>query len=227
MTPTDTANASSAVADLKGKWAELTDVDRALAVHDLHESVRFRRLAKELGCSASLLRNLDKAAQAPQKDIDLARKGQISTRELALRSKAAEKLRATQAQEAHDQKRTKAAQQAAITICDWLDEHQFWPAHGENIVTEARRILAEAEYSGQLPEWPPPPPDMPVAEVISPMRPPASVNRDVGEVGWYADWLARWALKAFPDSAVRDKALNIALDSQIRGVPLPEKSSKK
>jgi hypothetical protein len=36
-----------------------------------------------------------------------------------------------------------------------------------------------------------------------------------------AEWLFRWVLFVFPDSAIRDTALNIALDYQIRGTGVP------
>lgn len=69
MTATGAARISS-VADLKAKWADLNDVDRALAVHAMHgPKVSFRRLARELGCGATLLRCLDRAAQASAEDL--------------------------------------------------------------------------------------------------------------------------------------------------------------
>jgi hypothetical protein len=45
---------------------------------------------------------------------------------------------------------------------------------------------------------------------------PWSVNPDAESIEWYADWLARWAYFAFPDEIIRDRALNIALDKEIR-----------
>jgi hypothetical protein len=225
MTPTITAETPSALHDLKAKWAELDVAGRALAVHALHKAgVSFRKLAKELGCSPSLLRNLDKGAQASAADLELARKRKISVRELVRRAQAAEKQHAEKDKQALDQKQTEAAQKAAITICEWLEEHQLWPAHGENIVDEARRILAHAEYVDQLPKCSPPPSDMPTTQIISRTKPPVSVNPEPESVGWYADWLARWAYFAFPDPVVRDRALNIALHDQVRRTnPVPPK----
>jgi hypothetical protein len=43
-----------------------------------------------------------------------------------------------------------------------------------------------------------------------------TINSDTGSVAWYADWLARWAFFAMPDSPVRLKALTAALDKQIK-----------
>jgi len=87
--------------------------------------------------------------------------------------------------------------------------------HGEAIVEEARRILAMAEQCGKLPPHKAPP-DTPVAEIIERMRPPASINGDAGSVSWYADWLARWAFFFMPDSTVRLKAIDLALDKQVK-----------
>ena len=228
MSSTVAVDVPSSLADLKTQWAELSDVDRALAVHALHSpSLSFHQLAKELGCSASQLRNLDRAAQAPAEDLDLARKKQISTRELVRRARAAAAQRADQDREALDQKRNQAARKAALTICNWLEERQILPAHGEGIIDESRRILAQAEYLDQLPKCSPPPPGMPTAEVIIRTKPPASVHPDIESVGWYAAWLARWAFFAFPDSVVRDRALNLALDYQIRGMPAPSTRRRK
>lgn len=225
MTPTVTAAVVAAVENnLKKKWDKLHDADRALQVRMLKNAgLTFRQLAAELGCSSTLLRTLYKAAHAPQEDLELARKGQISTRELARRGHAAAKLLAEQNQQALERKRTQAARKAALTICEWLDEHELCPSHCAVIIEEARRILAEAEFRDNLPTSPPPPPQFPTDKIISQMRPPASVNPDVGEVWWYADWLARWAFYASPDRILRDKALNIALDYQYTGIPEADK----
>jgi hypothetical protein len=92
MTSPIPAEVASAIADLKTRWPNLNAGDRALAVHALHGAgVTLRELAKQPGCGATLLCRLDKAAQAPAEDIDLARKGQLSTRKLVDWSQAAEK----------------------------------------------------------------------------------------------------------------------------------------
>jgi hypothetical protein len=67
---------------------------------------------------------------------------------------------------------------------------------------------------------------VPVAEIIERMR-PAPIGADALEVAWYADWLARWTHFAFHDPVVRDRALSIALDRQIRGIPAPGKRGRK
>jgi hypothetical protein len=59
MTSQSTADTASAVADLQQKWNELHDLDRARAVHAIHQAgVSFRQLAKALtwvGNSASAI----------------------------------------------------------------------------------------------------------------------------------------------------------------------------
>jgi lambda repressor-like predicted transcriptional regulator len=66
MKSQNTAEAASAVADLQEKWGRLNDLDRARAVHIIHQAgVSLRQLAKALKCSPTLLRNLNLAAQAP------------------------------------------------------------------------------------------------------------------------------------------------------------------
>jgi hypothetical protein len=50
---------------------------------------------------------------------------------------------------------------------------------------------------------------------------------DPKEVWLYPDWLARWALEAFPDTMTRHEALGIALGEQIKYIPgLPKRHIK-
>jgi hypothetical protein len=175
-----------------------------------------RQLAKELKCSPTLLRNLNQAAQAPQLDLVLARQRKTSTRELVRRSREASTLRANKDREARERECVKAAHEGSTLICDWL-EKEGWPGSiGEQIVDEARRLLATAEEDGKLPPHKAPT-DMPMPKIIQRSRPPAAIHDDIGSVGSYAAWLARWAYFAMPDSTTRHKALNIALNRQIRG----------
>lgn len=87
METVDQTDNVATIADLKDKWEQLKDVDRARAVHMIHKSgTSLRKLAKDLNCSPTLLRNLNLAAQATVLDLLLARKGKISTRELVRRA---------------------------------------------------------------------------------------------------------------------------------------------
>jgi len=217
MKPQLNADNASAIADLQQKWPSLHDVNRASAVHAIYQAgTSLRYLAKALNCSLTLIRNLNTAAQAPPLDRVRAGKGQINTRELVRRSRAAATLRAKQDREEHERDSVRAAHEGSRLICDWLQEEKLSGAYGEQTIDEARRLLAMAEQDGNLPTQKAPP-DTPVAEIISRLRLPAAMHDDIGSVGWYAAWLARWTYFAMPDSSVRHKALNLALDTQIRG----------
>lgn len=218
MKPTLSTEASAALAELPKKWPELTkDVDKAKALHSVRNlHVSTHDLAKALGCSATLVRNLLQAAKAPVADRILARKGEISTRELVRRSKQVEKQTKAKDLEALDKKRTKLAQKGARVINTWLRSNVGYDAVREGIVDETRLILAKNKRSGTLPNPGPPASGTPVDIIIERTRPPRSLNPDTESPAWYADWLARWAFFAFPDEVVRDRALNIALDVEIR-----------
>jgi hypothetical protein len=209
------AEALAALASLANIWPSLrNDVDRALAVAKLKVSTRV--LAEHLGPSEAHIRNYRLMAKASSRDQLLARKGKISSRELVRRSKLAEAERKIKDKEALDRKRTEEAQKACKTICDWLEGKGLWSSHCENIIDETRRILYEAEQNGTLPKCALPATGTPFDSIIERMRPPKSVNPDTESVGWYADWLARWTVFAFPDSIVRDRALNLAWDVQTK-----------
>jgi hypothetical protein len=208
---------ANAITDLQGNWDHLKHVDRARAVHEIHKAgVSLRSLAKALNCSESSLRHLNLAAQAPAHDQALARQGKISTRELARRAKEATAQQLANEREIVQGQQTEAAQQGSRIICDWLEKENHWPSHGEAIIDEARMILFGAERNGTLPEAPPPPLGTPVAEIIRRCQPRPETNEDF-DVARYARWLAIWAFHAFPDTVIRDRALNLALDKQIRG----------
>ena len=86
----------------------------------------------------------------------------------------------------------------------------------ERVIEETRSILFSNKQSGTLPKSASLAPGTPVDFIIERTRPPWSLNPDTESAGWYADWLARWVFFAFPDEVVRDRALNIALDVEIR-----------
>jgi hypothetical protein len=76
-------------------------------------------------------------------------------------------------------------------ICDWLEENEIKGAYSEQVVDEARRLLAMAEQDGRLPPHKAPP-TTPLAEIIQRLEPPPSTNSDISFVGRFAAWLARW-----------------------------------
>ncbi len=146
----------SAVADLQSRWHILSDLDRARAVFAIQQTgASHRGLAKALNCSETLLRHLLKALQAPVEDRYLARKGKISTRELARRSKAAGTHRDAKQHEQIELERAQGALQGSRTICNWLAAEGMRGSYGEQIVDEARRLFAKAEQDGKFPPAPP------------------------------------------------------------------------
>ena len=82
------------------------------------------------------------------------------------------------------------------------------------IVKEAQRefrLMRETEFR--------PPfvvrPNTPVSEIIKQTEPPELVDDRTDIVAWFAQWLCRWSLFAFPDDAVRDAALEMARQQQL------------
>jgi transposase-like protein len=206
---------SSAVADLQSQWHTLHDLDRARAVHAIHQDgASLRELANALNCSDSLLRHLLTALQAPPADRSLARQGKISTNELVRRSEAAGIRRSSMHREAREFERTQASRQACRTICNWLGAEQMSGPYGEQIVDEARRQLAIAGMTGKFPKDAAPP-DMPAEEIIQCCRPPQAGINELSSTAWFGAWLARWTYYAFTDTSIRDTALDLALDIQI------------
>ncbi len=231
MTGRPSTEIDPAIGRLQARWAQLNAMRRATAVHQLHEAGHsWRSLAKALGCSESILRRLDRLAQASASLLSLVEHNKISTWEALRRVESEKKARAAEDQRALDQKRNKAAENAAVVICNWLEERKMWPAHRENTLEETRRIFAMNEANGTLPKFTAPE-GTPLARIIERTRPnPPKADPEpieVGSVAWYADWLARWTFFAFPDGFVRDLAIGLALNAEIRGEPLGKTRKKK
>ena len=189
----------------------------------IHQAgISYRKLGKALNCSESLPRHVNKAAQASALDRISARKGKISTRELARRSNAAQAVRARRAQETLERERNLGSKKISQAICEWLEEEGFPGAYGEQIVDEARRLPACAEEQNELPPHPPAPDGTPVDKIIERFRPQRAADTTMIDIGWYAEWLLRWVYFSLPDSITRHKALGIAPDAQIRGSARPD-----
>jgi predicted GNAT family acetyltransferase len=208
----------SALADLRSRWDKLHDLDRAKEVHDIKRTgVSTREIALQLPVSEALLRHLLQAAQAPTEDQLLARQGKISTNELIRRAKAAKARRAVEQSQALNLKRAEASIKASKTICDWLRSQGVPSNLGQQIVDEARRRLIEAEQNKRFPPGAVPP-GTPVAEIIRRSRPPQAKTNDVDQIAWRAFWLAVWVYRAWPDDWVRYRAIEMALEEQLRKV---------
>jgi len=216
-TPDQTGN-TAAITDLRDRWDQLKDVDRAAAVHKIYrDGTSLRSLAKVLNRSESLLRHLNRAAQASLPDRILARNRKISTRELARRGEAAIAFQADTNRQALERERKKASEEICTAICEWLTKEGIPESHGEAIIEEARRLLASAEASRQLPAVAPPGEGTPLPQIIEPLRPKRAADHTILDVSWYAEWLVRWVYFVLPDSMSRHQALGGALDKQIRG----------
>ena len=182
----------------------------------LRGKTSLRALANRLPCSESHLRNLVCAGQAPLADRILASRGEISTRELMRRSKAASKTRAAAEAESLDRKRTQDAQKWCEVICEWLKTECWFCSQGEVIVDEARRELFQAECAGELPQGGPAK-DLMIQEIIQRSRPPRPQLDEFSEIAWYGTWLGRWTYFAIADTVVRDRALGLAWHKLIKG----------
>jgi hypothetical protein len=140
---------------------------------------------------------------------------------LIRRAQAEKELQADKARKTLEQERKRAVEQVCQTICEWLKREGYSGGQGEEIIDEARWVLASAEATNQLPRVSPPASGTPIEQIIERMRPPWPVeDRRIPWINradawhWYAQWLARWVYFALPDSATRHQALERALEVQ-------------
>lgn len=213
MTPIPTT-----VEDLRDQWDKLHDLDRAESVKRIKEGgTRIRALAKELGCSESNLRNLLKAAKAPAPDLELARAGKISTRELVKRAKQAAEAEAQEIKASRNEWCAREAKKWSTSICLWLQEQNLAWTHQETILDQTRRELDEVESRGGLSRLTVPE-GMKLDEIKERTRPKAH-RWDPNDSCWksslalyfFVEWLGLWTLAAIGNRTVQDAALAEAL----------------
>jgi hypothetical protein len=209
-------DAIDTISDLQSKWDALGDLDRARAIRTIHETgTSLRGLAKALKRSPSLLRHLLEALQAPPEDQSLARQGKLTTNELVRQAREAGSVREISKREALERKRIQDSQNGCKAISDWLAAEGISGPTGAQIVNEARTTLAIAEHSKKLPRDAAPP-GTSVSEIIQRCR-PAEPNTDATSyMAWYARWLSLWAAYSMTDSWVRYRAIELALEIQLR-----------
>lgn len=199
-----------AVADLRSRWHTLCDLDRARSVESIHHGgMTVGAIASQLNCSPSLLFHLLRAVQAPTEDRELARCGEISTRELARRAgNSGTRTRSTQ-HEAIAFDRERAATQTSQAITRWLDEEKVADADRDWVIGRARLHLANTK---ELAVYPLAADlrDVPLDEVIRQVRPTQLETNGDRPVAWLAEWLALWTLRAVADEKVRTRALELA-----------------
>ena len=199
---------SSAVADLRSQWYTLCDLDRARAVQAiLQAGMRLRELAPQLNCSPSLLSYLLRAAMAPAEDRELARSGEISTRELVRRAGSSGTRSTLLRREAIAFELERTALLASEAITKWLDEEEIAGADREQVIEQAFLHLADADKSavGSLAADLP---DIPLKEIIRLFRPALLETDEDRTVALFAQWLALWTLHGISDDRIRAGRLN-------------------
>ncbi|MGA2851231.1 MAG: hypothetical protein ABSE46_19690 [Terracidiphilus sp.] len=210
------ADVQASISDLQSKWDDLSDLERGRAIQAIHRAgASLRQLAKAVNRSLTLIRHLHQAAQAPAGAQYLARQGNVSTRELVRRAKAAGIREDARHREAIEMGRTNAARASSKKICDWLASEKIPGSCGEQIVAEARRQIALTELKRKLPTHPAPP-GMAVDQIIQRCKPPDPSLDEFTSIAWFGTWLALWTFYAFTDSQVRDAAIDLALEQQSR-----------
>lgn len=209
-----TAEAKAMISQLQADWIDLHKPDRARRIAAIKRAGTSNyQIASGPQFCESTVRNLLLTLRAPAEDQLLARRNSISTRELVRRGKAATLQKEVQHQTAFERQRNEAARKGAVDICNWLREIGFTGPTCEQIVEEVRREFGQRGQDGNLPAHPlqklPP-----LQTLIERSRPKGPIPNDASSVSWYAQWLCRWTFFAFPDSVVRDKALDLALPQQ-------------
>lgn len=202
----------SDIGDLQSRWRTLCDLDRARAVQSIHRAdVSLRELASHLNCSPSLLSHLLRAAGAPALDRELARSGEISTRELVRRARISANRSRSIYGEAIAFDREYAVIQASHAITKWFDEQKVESTDREQVIEQACSCQASDNMPdlGSLGAYLP---DIPLDEVIRLFRPAHIENDRNRSVSWFAEWLALWTLHGVLDDRVRTRALELALE---------------
>jgi Helix-turn-helix domain len=206
-------NLSSSVAELRSRWPNLCDLDRAQAVLSIQqEGMSLRELARHLKRSPSLLSYLLRVAQAPAEDRARARRGEISTRALARIAGTVGTRGTVRQHEAIAFERERAAFQASKTVMSWFEEEGVAEVDREQIIQEARLHLFEAEG------WKQAFLESRLLDVVGESR---GVQIEAGRnrpLAWFALRLALWALRTIADDRVRNRALELACGERFRSL---------
>jgi hypothetical protein len=202
------------ISQLQADWIDLPKPDRARRIAAIKRAGASNyQIASGPQFCETTVRNLLLTLTAPAKDQLLARHNPISTRELIRRGKAATLKQKVQDQTAFERRHTEAARKGAADICNWFREVNFTGPTCEQIVEIVRREFGQRGQDGNLPA-PPLQKLPPLQTLIERSRPKGPIPGGASSSSWYAEWLCRWTFFAFPDSVVRDEALDIALQQQ-------------
>jgi transposase len=205
---------SDLISQLKSRWTGLSALERAKAIAIIKRSgISNREIARGLQVSEALLRHLLQCLDASADDQGLARHNLITTNELARRGKAAKLQRAERHIATLEVQRAGSARQATDQICNWIIKERIYGSYGERIIEEVRNEFDLRERDGSLPTLP----DhaaLSLNELIRRSKPKRPLDDNAASVSWYAEWLCRWSFFAYEDPAVRDNALEQALERQ-------------
>lgn len=205
------SDTSSAITDLRTQWHALHDLDRASAVRVLHQDgMSVREIAAQLNCTHSLLYRLLRALKAPPQDRMRARRGEMSTRELARRAGGAKTTSQDKAREAIAYENERKAIRLSKVIVKWFNDEGVSFMDFDDVIKVARIHLnksgnagnrtAQAAIEG-----------LPIRTVIHRCRPAQPIPGGEQSIALYGDWLARWTLLGISDCKVRDRALDLAI----------------
>ncbi len=203
-------------ADLQAGWQTLHDVNKAELISNILDAgMSGRTLAKSLGKSEGLIRHLAIANDASATDKKLALDNKLSTAELVRRVRDRRDRDKQRAQELAAARSVKTIAQATDEIVTWLVERLSVP-YAEQVVEEARRLLAGSEANGKVPKGKAPA-GMSFAELMDLCLQSTKASDDVHQISRYAYCLAVGCYYAFADSNVRSQALDRAVARVIRG----------
>lgn len=199
------------IALLRSRWAKLSDLDRARAIDTIHRSgASINQIARNLKFSPSLFRHLLLCLEASDEDQDLARRGQISTNDLARRGDAAKKRRAEPPPEVVEAPRLKSVDEGADLICNWILKKDLY---GPDRIRIIKEVCLEFKIRKENHSLPPltKHASLPLNVLIQRSKPKRPIDVEEAALSWYAEWLCRWSFFAFEDSAIRDSALKQAI----------------
>jgi len=198
-------------AQLRTRWADLSDLDRALEIGVIHRSgLSIRKIANGLQPSESLLRHLLWCLEASAEDQDLARQGKISTNELVRRGQAAKGRPEEPPPEVVDTQRAVSDREGADLICNWILQEDTFRLNRKLIIEGVMDKLGRFQWAG----WRPPVlkrRGLTYSQIIELSRPIDKTMRDLPIEAFYEKWLLIWVSAAIPDFEVRDAALKQAL----------------
>lgn len=182
------------IEDLKMNWSRLSDPEKAdRLVRIASTEISGRKLAMLLGRSESLLRHIKTMATATAADRELVRQGKLSTRAFVARTATS--------------RRSIVCLREAIEILEWCRSQPLLDCDICQVIGEAQRILADCTEAGTLPRQKAPE-GISLQEIIGRTRP--TQDKESIFISYFAAWLARWSVFAYPDAAIRGAALEEA-----------------